>query len=116
MEFSIGDRVVRRTDVYDQDSPLMHGKVVAAYSDFDNRFGSYPELYDVEWDSGEIKMGYLPHGIAKEMEFKGYIYIGQLSAHFTNTQDYFDSLRALIEICELNNTPPISIRIEVDNA
>lgn len=60
----IGDRVSRRIDVYDESSRLLTGTVVDAYSDHDSRFGSYPELYEVEWDGGRRERGFLRHGLA----------------------------------------------------
>ena len=64
-EFS--DRVQRRSDVFDDSSPLKKGVIRRRYSNI-NVFGNYPELYEVLWDSGKIEEGFLPHGLDKEIK------------------------------------------------
>ena len=68
MTHNVNDRVKRRVDVFDENSPYKYGTVVKCYSRAIKnygfvRLGPYPELYDVKWDDGEIEEGYLPHGI-----------------------------------------------------
>ena len=70
--FELGQRVVRKEDVFDPNSKLMHGTIINRYSkpaktiQRDLILGPYPELYTVEWDSGHIDDAYLPHGLTKE--------------------------------------------------
>ena len=65
--FQVGDRVVRRVNVYDESSRLMHGLVSRIYSDYDSQFGSYPELYEVAWDHKPgVSSGFLRHGLDLE--------------------------------------------------
>ncbi len=63
--FAIGDRVMRRTDVYNPDSALMRGRVIDRYAIRDS-IGHYPELYAVAWDDGTDARGFLPHGLDPE--------------------------------------------------
>ena len=64
MRFEVGDRVQRRKDVFDNESPMLHGCVVKAYSRWGTRFGDYPELFDVRWDGVKaVEHGFLPNGI-----------------------------------------------------
>ncbi len=69
MIHKLNDRVKRRIDVFDENSPYKYGTVIKCYSRPAKKYssgyilGPYPELYDVKWDNGEIKEGYLPHGI-----------------------------------------------------
>lgn len=65
-KFNVGDRVTRRENVYDSSSNLMRGSVVRVYAIQNTKFGPYPELYEVRWDNGSVKGGYLPHGLDKE--------------------------------------------------
>lgn len=67
--FCVGDRIVRREDVFNEDSRLMHGTVTRRYSNY-----SESELYEVFWDE-EFRdtttramrdKGYLPHGLELE--------------------------------------------------
>ena len=67
-KLNIGDRVCRYEDVYDHSSQLLVGTVIDRYSDYTSRFGPYPELYEVEWDGGIRKRGYLPHGLHPVVE------------------------------------------------
>ena len=74
MKYQIGDRVKRPMNVR---SPLRNWvwKLVTVISIYckdqewpwsvfrGHNLGKYDELYEVEWDNGEIKKGYLPHGI-----------------------------------------------------
>ena len=60
--FAIGDRVMRRADVYDQASPILRGTVIDRYTQRDS-VGWYPELYAVAWDGGDQARGFLPHGL-----------------------------------------------------
>ena len=64
--WSVGDRVKRRFDVYNQSSPFQHGAVVLRYSIMDT--GSeysqdYPELYAVRWDDGRFEKALFHHGL-----------------------------------------------------
>lgn len=65
-KFKVGDRVVRRADVYDPMSPLRHGAVIRVYSRYGTQHGDYPELYNVQWDDGEEERAFLPHGLDLE--------------------------------------------------
>lgn len=64
--FAVGDRVVRRSDVYDPNSPLRHGQVSRVYAAHDALLGRYPELYAVAWDDGTHDEAFLKHGIDPE--------------------------------------------------
>ena len=64
--YQIGDRVMRRTDVYNQASALLRGRVTERYSQRDS-IGYYPELYAVAWDGGDEARGFLPHGLDPEV-------------------------------------------------
>ncbi len=69
--WNVGDRIQRRTDVYDDASAVRHGVVVFRYSIWDNAIddfyhGDYPEVYAVQWDSDRFEKGFLPHGLDKE--------------------------------------------------
>jgi hypothetical protein len=77
--FTIGDRVTRpqylddgtwaqQGDACLADSPRRHGTVTKVYAEPRHRCGAlwlgpYPELYQVLWDDGPEKGGYLPHGL-----------------------------------------------------
>ena len=73
----IGDRVQRRANIWDSNSPVFRrGKIVLRYSTmislYDNRVGDprkgdYPEVYAVLWDSGVCEKGLLPHGLEREV-------------------------------------------------
>ena len=72
-KFKLGQRVVRKEDIFAKSSPLMHGTVVRSYSkplkvlSDGTHLGPYNELYDVQWDNyDEVSKEYLPHGISKE--------------------------------------------------
>jgi hypothetical protein len=64
--WKLGDRIVRRKDVYKQESPLRHGAIIRCYRLDGCQFGPYDEMYDVRFDDGEIECGFLGHGFAKE--------------------------------------------------
>jgi len=64
-DFGIGDWVKRRVDVFDDSSPYRKGTVIKRYSKDSERFGYYPELYDVEWEDGSVGKEYLPWGIQR---------------------------------------------------
>lgn len=66
MRFQINERVQRLKDVYNQRSEMQHGKIHRVYSYTSERFGYYPEMYDVQWDAGKIEVRFLPHGLNKE--------------------------------------------------
>ena len=64
MKFQIGDRVVRRKDVHDRTSELLHGTVSKAIRNWKGIRGwNYPEIYSVTWDDGKVENGFLPHGL-----------------------------------------------------
>ena len=67
--WSVGERVKRRVDVYDQMSLFRHGVVALRYSIIDT--GSeysqdYPEVYAVQWDDGRFEKAFLRHGLEVE--------------------------------------------------
>lgn len=72
-KFKVGDFVVRRSNVMDSDSPLMHG-IVTGVCEARLQFGYYPELVDVHWvrwdSQKEFRQHtghrYLPEGLQKE--------------------------------------------------
>ena len=74
MTFSVGNRVIRPIDTHNYwPKGFRHGKVIKCYSKEEEHFpcidltlGPYPELFDVQWDSGEIGYGFLPHGLIRE--------------------------------------------------
>lgn len=71
MKFKIGDRVIRRADVYDLNSLLLHGEVVACYSQKVSDLITDVELWDeelyaVQWDGGKIQRGFFSHGLDAE--------------------------------------------------
>jgi len=68
MRFQINERVQRLKDVFNQRSVMQHGKIQRVYSYTSKTLahGYYPEMYDVQWDSGKIENGFLPHGLDKE--------------------------------------------------
>jgi hypothetical protein len=66
--FSVGDRVQRLMNVYDQSSQMRRGVVIERYRDLVSALGPYPELYAVRWDDGQIERGFLPHGLCREVE------------------------------------------------
>lgn len=49
-------------NVYDDQSPWMHGVVTDVFQ-HRGRFWFYPEMYEVTWDGGPVIRGYLPHGL-----------------------------------------------------
>ncbi len=70
MTHKINDRVKRRIDVFDENSPYKYGTVIKCYSRAVKKYscdlvlGPYPELYEVEWDEDRIReKDYLPHGL-----------------------------------------------------
>ncbi len=68
MKFKIGDTVYRPREVYAPISQwkMREGIIIKVYSDFESRFGPYPELYSVFWwDTLTLEKGYLPHGLTK---------------------------------------------------
>lgn len=62
-KFKVGDRVTRRTDVFDQKSELLRGVILKVYSQ-----DKYDELYAVQWDGHEFgdERNFLPHGLDPE--------------------------------------------------
>lgn len=75
--FRVGDRVTRELFMDDgtwsregdaclDRSPLRHGEVVRSYGEPDTGYGANPELYEVRWDDGTTRQGYLPHGLEFE--------------------------------------------------
>ncbi len=65
--WSVGDRVQRRLDVFEDESEMRHGEVTRRYSGYSNRFGYYAELYDVRWDDGREQHAFLSHGLEAEL-------------------------------------------------
>ena len=65
MKFKIGDQVTRLSDVYDDKSKRMFGRITMIYQDYKSQFGPYHELYVVLWSDGTESRGYLPHGLNK---------------------------------------------------
>ena len=69
MTHKLNDRVKRKIDVFDENSPYKYGTIIKCHSrpikKYKNGYilGPFSELYDVKWDNGEIHEGYLPHGI-----------------------------------------------------
>jgi len=63
----VGDRIQRRKDVYNVESPLRRGIAIARYSYQSEKFGFYPEMYRVRWDDGTVEEGFLRHGLDKEI-------------------------------------------------
>jgi hypothetical protein len=69
--FRLLDRVKRKIDILDESKGYKHGRIVNCYSlgEYmiqDVLLGPFPELYDVQWDSGEVERELLPSGIMKE--------------------------------------------------
>lgn len=70
--FKVGSRVVRRENVFDDTSPVMHGSVARVYEHKathklpSGAYDFYPEVYTVRWDSGKEHDGFLPHGLELE--------------------------------------------------
>jgi len=76
--FQVGDRVIRRQDVFDDRSPFMHGEVTERYSytsesvkDMNGNGIHYAEVYCVCWDKHLLgrnveRRGYLRNGIGPE--------------------------------------------------
>jgi|SRR5882724_1415286 len=83
-KFKVGDRVTRPENVYDRNSPIMHGTIARVYNKTTSHYpindfvlGPYPELYDVRWDEQFRKFSadgkyefnassFLPHGLDRE--------------------------------------------------
>jgi len=63
-KFKIGDRVTRLSDVFDDKSTRLFGRISEVYQRR-TVFGFYPELYKVIWDDGKEQFGFLPHGLDK---------------------------------------------------
>jgi hypothetical protein len=76
--FKALDRVVRRADVFNPDSPLLHGRVVRVYEQTipkrrDRERDFYPEMYDVIWNERDERgIGYLPEGLDLDPEWSGW--------------------------------------------
>lgn len=74
IKFQYGDRVVRREDVFNPNSPLKRGTITCVYgrhfycelSGGEVMDWNYDEMYDVVWDSGKVEKGFLPHGLDAE--------------------------------------------------
>jgi hypothetical protein len=69
--FRLLDRVKRKIDILDESKGYKHGRIVNCYSlgEYmidDVLLGPFPELYDVQWDFGEVQSELLPNGIMKE--------------------------------------------------
>ena len=67
-KFNLGDRVTRDEREMKYLYPkgnLMKGEIIQVYGRQILPY-NYPELYDVFWDNGEERFGYLPHGLDKE--------------------------------------------------
>jgi hypothetical protein len=69
--FGLLDRVKRKIDVLDETKRYKHGAIInyyglGEYMEGDVALGPFPELYDVQWDSGEIEKELLPNGILRE--------------------------------------------------
>ena len=71
-KFTLGERVTRDERGIPYNYPtgrLLEGVIVQVYGRLlkeystDFTLGRYPELYDVQWDSGKLSRGYLPHGL-----------------------------------------------------
>jgi hypothetical protein len=66
VRFNIGERVCRRTDVFDEKSRMRYGRVVMRYQ----RGGV--DVYQVRWDdTNEVDDGYFEHGIRAAAENEG---------------------------------------------
>ena len=74
-KFTLGDRVTRDERGIPYHYPtgrLLEGKIVQVYGRIqkyyspDLTLGPYPELYDVQWNSGKLSRGYLPQGLDYE--------------------------------------------------
>lgn len=69
--FHAGDKVKRRENVFDNDSPMLHGVVTRVYSIHESYYPGFPdipthaepELYEVTWYESGRSTGYLPHGL-----------------------------------------------------
>ena len=69
-EYEDGDRVTREEDVFDPQSPRMHGTVIERYAQdggFDGVRWHDPEVYAVRWDNGVVRRGYFRHGLDPEI-------------------------------------------------
>ena len=70
-KFSVGMRVRRLSNVFDENSPMLHGRIINCYSKtvlLDGHYREYNELYEVIWDETHcIKSGLLPHGLTKDI-------------------------------------------------
>jgi len=70
MSFKIGQKVKREIDVFNKSKGLKFGTVIRRYSQPEIKYseslisGPYPELYEVQWDSGIKEKGFLPHGLS----------------------------------------------------
>jgi len=69
-KFNVGDRVMRdESDPYvGMSGKVLHGTVTRVYSDYEGKFGPYPELYEVNWDNYKLQRGFLPHGLELEVQ------------------------------------------------
>jgi hypothetical protein len=74
--FKVGDRVVRKENVYEENSRILHGTVTRCYAETypgcrDDPPRHYPELYEVKWDEKpEPEKGFLSHGLRIDDETK----------------------------------------------
>ena len=72
VRFRRGDRVRRRLiEQFGDGSPWRNGTVIGQSSERyphvdDGQSRYYPEVYEVEWDDGQIEGGFLPRGLDKE--------------------------------------------------
>lgn len=72
-DYQVGDRVIRPVNVYEEDSPLLHGEVVFKTTEKE-RYPDHPydislPLYDVRWDGKDtINKSYFWHGLDYEEE------------------------------------------------
>lgn len=104
-KFMVNDRVTRPRDIYDANSPLMHGRVVRVDEQVPGGLDGVtwldPEVYGVEWDEEQdrerpnadclsipkdktkkTKVGYLPHGLdpeprAEPVDFSRFEHVSQ---------------------------------------
>lgn len=83
VRYQVGDRVTRPQDIYNKNSPLLHGEVTCVYGKDaawpwtqplgyireNNKPGvwRYPELYEVRWDNGKVQRGFFHYGINPEV-------------------------------------------------
>lgn len=74
LAFLPGDRVKRREDVFDSNSPMMHGTIDHVYgrrfhctlSDGEVMDWVDGELYAVSWDNGKFGEAFFAHGLDRE--------------------------------------------------